>query len=134
MRKLRKRACNVENMTKLYDALLSGLYPQGRHRLRTGSKLCCLGVACEISKLGHWITDPMAYGYESYEIGDMRERYELPREVAKWLGLRGKSDEMLSLIFQPADRHGEGFISGSGMNDGDKSFAEIAEMIKKVYL
>lgn len=52
------------------DALRSGKYKQGTHRLRDGNKFCCLGVLCEIS----------GKGYNPEDGG-------LPANVMRWAGL-----------------------------------------------
>ena len=53
---------------------------QLRQTLYGRSKYCCLGVACEISKLGKWIKD-------EYEIEDYKDRLLLPKQVRTALGL-----------------------------------------------
>ena len=53
---------------------------QLRQTLYGQSKYCCLGVACEISKLGKWIED-------EYEIEDCKDRLLLPEQVRVALGL-----------------------------------------------
>ena len=39
---------------KLIRALRSGKYQQCQSSLRKGNKFCCLGVACDVSKVGYW--------------------------------------------------------------------------------
>ena len=40
------------------DALRSGRYLQGRHRMRLGNEYCCLGVFCETGVVpGQWTRD-----------------------------------------------------------------------------
>lgn len=46
---------NKEVKKAWLDALRSGKYEQARSTLNNGSGgFCCLGVLCDISKLGHW--------------------------------------------------------------------------------
>lgn len=69
------------------EALESGRYPQGREAMRVrvyddvrrpvGFRYCCLGVLCDISRLGEWNDDDEYLGRESF----------LPAEVIAWAGL-----------------------------------------------
>lgn len=94
-------------------ALRSGKYEQGRGVLRTANnQFCCLGVACDISGVGHWSDE------REYYAGDDAKYAVLPRPVMAWLGLRdtgGEFGRRDSLIDQ---------------NDGGKTFAEIADIIE----
>jgi hypothetical protein len=143
---LKKRACNVKNMTKLYNALMSGAYEQTQSRLRRGNRFCCLGVACNISGVGTWITDESSIPNHFYVVASgEREGYSLPPEVSAWLGLRGTKNNRRDLIFisLKKDEHGDvirpldsriNTYSGTAMNDSEKSFRDIAAEIKRVYL
>lgn len=42
-------------------ALRSEEYKQGRKKLKVGDRFCCLGVLCDLSKVGEWRDSP----YES---------------------------------------------------------------------
>ena len=52
-----------ENAKKLVAALRSGRYRQARTKLRKADRYCCLGVACEISKLGKWEKSYFSHSY-----------------------------------------------------------------------
>lgn len=102
-------------------ALRSGKYQQAQSRLRdndTGA-MCCLGVACEVSRLGTWTESGV------YAVGRGRENRNhvyLPEPVRRWLGLA----------------HREGAFDGkslgpnhlSSKNDSGSTFAEIADIIE----
>jgi hypothetical protein len=45
----RKAATPAERRAVWVAALRSGLWKQGRNRLRDGDKFCCLGVACDLT-------------------------------------------------------------------------------------
>lgn len=61
------------------EALESGRYPQGYGRLRTEDGYCCLGVLCDISRLGEWDPDGCYLG----------ERFVVPGRVGAWAQLSG---------------------------------------------
>jgi hypothetical protein len=89
-------------------ALESGEYAQATGRLRDGFGFCCLGVACELAMQQDII--------EEYEASDgTLANYPSVRE---WLGL--------------ADEEGcyESRSTLTDLNDGGKSFAEIAAVIR----
>jgi hypothetical protein len=107
------------------EALRSGRFVQttGALKATASDAMCCLGVACEVSKLGHWSTTP--FGVEpAYVTPVSTEKMKLPHDVQRWLGL--------------ADHWG-GFVdhkSPTGVeelyqiNDGGATFAEIADIIE----
>jgi hypothetical protein len=94
------------NAKKWVKALRSGKYKQARYRLRRDNKYCCLGVACDISKLGKW--DGTIY-LDSY--------LYLPRKVQKWLGLRSSGGEYYTNNL-------------TSFNDNNWSFKKIADIIE----
>lgn len=98
------------------EALRSGKYTQARHRLRRGDAMCCLGVACEISGLGAW-SDMGIYLVQ----GGRDSMMILPEPVKDWLGL-SRTDSAF----------GSGYDAPqlTEMNDGGKTFAEIADVIE----
>lgn len=103
---------DTELKRKWIEALRSGKYEQGADLLRSGdNKYCCLGVLCEL--VG-----------ESWEFIKARRAYVIdhdgaipcygmpPDRVTDDAGLRGHALKL------------------SSMNDGGKSFAEIADYIE----
>ena len=113
------------NRAKWVAALRSGKYEQATQALHPAKKeFCCLGVACNISQLGHWVEGHEAY---DYVIDDVPENAILPDEVANWLGV-GISASL---------KHDYNvYDSLLEMNDKGISFGEIADVIEKggIYL
>ncbi len=75
---------NKAHIKQWIRALRSGRYKQTVETLRKDDEpvaYCCLGVACNISKLGKWDGDG------EYKIGTRSYNGFLPHPVAKWLGL-----------------------------------------------
>ena len=105
---------NPELKAKWVDALRSGKYKQGRIYLNSqGHKFCCLGVLCDISKMGQWVPEH-----------DGNSRYVV----------RGNaSGPRAALPYQIEDEYGDvrqGVLID--MNDDKrKSFAEIADYIEQ---
>jgi hypothetical protein len=94
------------NAKKWIEALRSGKYEQAKDQLKKGDKFCCLGVACDISKLGEWSGNEY-----------MDNEKSLPGMVTDWLGLTS----------------GMGiFYNGclSELNDEGYSFEKIADIIE----
>ena len=106
-------------MTKLTEAqerwvvaLESGEYDQTRGRLRDEDGFCCIGVACDLSGLGKWVS---CGGWWMYTDGRREERYGLPGIVRKRLSITCSAENMLPC-----------------MNDDDgATFAEIAKWIRE---
>ena len=101
-----------EARAKWVDALRSGDYRQGRGRLRSGDRFCCLGVAADRLGGGWWDPsgDPMAYRTDDGFccIGS------LPAGLKGELGI--DDDQVLTLTH---------------MNDHDgRSFGQIADWIE----
>ena len=71
-------------------ALRSGKYKQGRNGLHNldSQTYCCLGVACEVSSLGHWST-PTIIGFSSYidKSAQQLQTICLTQEVKEFYGL-----------------------------------------------
>lgn len=115
-----------ENAQNWVEALESGEYAQGEGWLCADGAFCCLGVACDLAvKAGVEIAvdrrsvttrhgDRILTSYGRIET-------RLPRLVMDWLGLA--SDDGC-----PAD--GGYADSLMVMNDGGKTFAEIAAVIR----
>lgn len=103
-------AINVKNMKTWVKALRSGKYKQGKGQLRFDNTFCCLGVACDISKLDKW---NKKWFYSE-------EHLALPHSVRDWLGLRSKDPTVGSKCL-------------SAYNDDGKTFQEIADIIEREY-
>ena len=104
---------------KLVEALRSGDYEQGKARLKSGNKFCCLGVACDLyakherPESGWHLEDDI--GWTFLGLHDL-----LPKEVMIWLGFAtsngmGKSKSSLSLDY---------------LNDRGRSFEYISDVIE----
>ncbi len=113
-------------------ALESGKYKQGKNRLRTDDKFCCLGVLCDIYRKetgkGEWRGNIKKVFAPDKESDDSTEG-ELPCIVSDWAKLESEN---------PRIEFGGDIASISNLNDGrrqDKipvhSFKEIAKVIKK---
>lgn len=102
---------NKRVKTKWVKALRSGNYRQGRGRLREDGRFCCLGVLCDVSKLGRW---PSAVHEPSYVTrrGIPCDAF-LPVEVSEWAGV---------------NRIAQGYLVN--LNDGGNAFNEIANYIE----
>jgi hypothetical protein len=110
---------------KWIKALRSGRYKQAKRFLRVKEAkqdgYCCLGVLCNLSKLGRW--------KKTKYLGELRMSYlemtgVLPEEVQKWAGMKSEI--------------GTYFVGNtkkclSGINDFGASFEEIADFIEKHY-
>lgn len=106
-----------DNAKKWVQALRSKLYEQGQGQLKDGDGFCCLGVSCALymkEKGGKW------------EIGKdgnylfINECYVLPKDVRDWLSLKSDSG---SYYIQEVK-------TLTGLNDGGRTFDEIADIIE----
>lgn len=103
------------------DALRSGEYAQGKNVLHQGDKFCCLGVLCDLAVRQGVAVDVgskliMRYG----EIVTYDDNGSLlPDPVMEWAGLGAASPYIFS-----AQR------SLTGLNDGGRTFTEIADLIE----
>lgn len=104
-------------MKKWVKALRSGKYTQARNSLRADSvSYCCLGVLCDISKVGQWEVAGFYHCEESREYG------VLPEAVQKYAGIRHQNGT-----------HAVSKKTLTSMNDLGKSFKYIAAYIEKNY-
>jgi hypothetical protein len=109
---------NRENALKWVEALRSGKYTQGTHKLKSGVGVvrhCCLGVAAELARI---------------DVPAREEGMQAPiyRQVAEWLGLPIEPKNPMS------DFDSEAFSASKmfqNMNDLDgRSFAQIADFVE----
>ena len=118
-----------KNVKKLVTALRSGKYTQTQEHLRRGDSFCCLGVACDISKLGKWEKD---------EEGDylyLENEGTLPPDVITWLGPFWTNSGFTTTTFVNEFGHEVHSVSLMHENDINRtSFEEIADMIEWFYL
>lgn len=70
----------------LADALESGDYKQGQNSLHHGDEFCCLGVACDLAKIGEWKEYPDNPGLYYYITEHGRSGMLLPDDVKKYYG------------------------------------------------
>ncbi len=122
-----------EAESKLVEALRSGKYQQGRQVLRnsflhTSDKFyCCLGVACEISGLGHWEIRSIGDSF----VEETDSRTSLTLNVRKWLHWSHEG----GLVIHPVTR--DVLMSADGgpitlmrLNDSEFTFPQIADIIQ----
>jgi hypothetical protein len=113
---------NKENIRAWVQALRSGDFTQGRNRLRTEDKFCCLGVACELHRKlrpgGAWLEN--GHGVLTYLGGDSI----MPSQVVAWLGLEKGNDNPIM----------QGKQSLAEYNDQGATFPEIADLIEREWL
>jgi len=125
------------------EALESGRYRQGTGQLRVANtfgetlRMCCLGVACEVSGLGRWEPDTDNYVVDGAprdelngDLADHGGRYVagtyLPLAVAEHYGVDDYNPEFV-------DRYGAPRWA-TDLNDVDgATFAEIAAAIRRTY-
>lgn len=106
-----------ELKTKWVEALRSGEYTQGKHRLRTkDNDFCCLGVLCDIVDPSGWEMSVLSdcYEYENY-VGT------LPMAFAQ--------DIDFPLVVQKGMTNFEAILQN--MNDSGVPFSEIADYIEE---
>ena len=97
------------------EALRSGKYQQAQGMLRDNGAYCCLGVVCELSKLGKWDDD-------RYVVGKWRLNGELETPVREWIGLYCDAG-----TYDPAEAN----ASLAEQNDTGATFSEIADLIEQ---
>lgn len=100
------------------EVLESGEYRQGRKRLKSEDRYCCLGVACELYM---HVTGKSLKGTAFYDEEGTQALVENLRVVRDWLGLR--------------DGMGRFFLGGDStlltrLNDTGTTFKEIAALIR----
>lgn len=109
----------TEAEQRLIDALRSGEYKQGTGYLERGGRLCCLGVACRVSR-----TELPISGGATIMFGVEEVQAYLPEVVQTELGWsteRGELNFVDRLKYE---------ITLDELNDEDFSFNQIADIIE----
>jgi hypothetical protein len=101
---------------ELVAALRSGKYQQTTGRLKSNTGFCCLGVACDISKIGKWTSEN-----EYSVVGFMRADGILPDPVKNYFGFDGNSGQVTNDVRKCL----------SDMNDNGATFTQIADFIEQ---
>lgn len=111
----KKYKLEKEFATKWIAALRGGKYKQGQTQLKEGNTYCCLGVACKIVSPKCHLRNAQFIQLDNIE--DMSVSREVYKSIPELL--RGGGGENLFV------RH------VSEMNDGGKTFDDIADWIEK---
>lgn len=109
---------------KWVKALRSGKYKQTTGRLNRIGNYCCLGVLCDISKLGTWVQPQNNIGWLEYKSTDEFDAAVfLPDSVQKLTGM-----------YSICGSDNKSKLSLMDLNDEKKwSFKKIAAYIEKNY-
>ena len=114
-------------------ALRSGEYKQGKDYLCKDGQYCCLGVACEIAPKFGVVFDEIIKRDGVVFFGD--DHKEAPHKVYRQLGLKGSLGELYDSFASTTVAvklpTGETGAALSEMNDGNMTFAAIADYIEK---
>lgn len=121
---------------ELIKALRSGEFKQIKNCLHTSEGYCCLGVACEISKLGNWSyqfynedTDDYNYTPEPANHNDEATYLDVSSEIlpikVQWR--LNWSDEAGILEFVDLNK---GRMNLTILNDNGFTFDQIADVIE----
>jgi hypothetical protein len=117
---------NKANMRKWVAALRSGDYLQTQGALHKDDGYCCLGVVCEISKLGEWVRaefhEVVEDPHYTYQIGYEAEHTHLPEPVREWLGVNSPNPLIKGNLHSIAANDSQGL-----------SFNEIADLLEDYY-
>jgi hypothetical protein len=107
-----------DNAKKWVASLRSGKRKQTKGRLRDEDGFCCLGDACEVA-----MENGIALEVQQDDSGYLYDQQAcvLPDVVRYWLGLRLDGGEYGS----------NNNMSLMRLNDGGKTFAEIADIIER---
>lgn len=113
---------------KWADALESGEYDQGKHALHARrNEFCCLGVLCDISKLGDWESGFNANGYvPKRHTAGLGGALVLPDFVQAWSGLTSNKGEFTGAVNDES-------LTLTRLNDRGVPFTKIAKYIRKYY-
>ena len=115
---------NKKRIRKLVAALRSGKYRQTRGRLKGKRGYCCLGVACEISKLGEF--DEVGSYVTGLSWRDCSTE-TLPDSVIEYYGFVNSCPVLKTRTGKESD--------AVSMNDGGhNNFYDIADAFERTYL
>lgn len=106
------------------EALRSGQYQQGTGALRAeGGGYCCLGVLCDLSKLGTWSGTRYCTTTEPWT-------YVLPSEVRLWAGMYTNEADLGKgeVPYRMAENE---IYTLAAANDKGFTFTEIADYIER---
>ncbi len=118
---------------KWVKALRSGKYAQGQGTLNSDGRYCCLGVLCDISKVGEWAE--LSNGTKLYVDPDKSTSHAYPTpSVQKWAGLASYRGDHVT-------KSGEGrtlanYNDGAYLLNGVErpaTFNEVADWIERNY-
>lgn len=119
---------------ELVAALRSGKYAQTTGRLKDiDGGYCCLGVACDISKVGKWASENETIAGTYYLDCDT----DLPLKVREYFGFHSASGLIANLTedIEIIDEDDEdNIIVGDNLidlNDNGATFNQIADIIEK---
>lgn len=135
-------AQQAQHRARWLAALRSGQYRQGENLLRQSDWLeelpdawCCLGVACDVSGLGHWAPQgPSPRGYAYVVDDDDHSQTDLPHAVREWLGLddgAGTLTDHCQPAWAGSDPHHPPLSLASINDDGAFNFDQIAGIIER---
>lgn len=119
---------DLRKAVELAEALKSGKFRQGTGALRKGDTRCCLGVACEISKVSKWHQIGASDDNEFFYID---EKNIMPLAVSEYFGFHtcdaSRKDRKPIII--------EGLLVASLWlaNDNGATFEQIAYYILENY-
>jgi len=106
---------------KWLKALRGGKYEQATGSLRNGDKFCCLGVLCDIHRIG----GGGRWSIGAYVLKNGHEDYAgLPDEVAEWAGLVGAFAQLPTECTSKKDL-------AAANDQGGRSFKQIANLIER---
>lgn len=121
------------------EALRDPTRKQAQGLLNNGRGMCCLGVACDISGFGEWVSTESgkALGFK-YSPVHYAEDKGLPTQVATWLGLplgpaaHPENPRIPGLLVRDtfSALEGDDVISLAQLNDSGFTFAQIADVIE----
>lgn len=118
-------------------ALRSGEFGQTKERLKDDVGHCCLGVLCTLApkEVGEFrgqafhfkienddYSDECPDSPDNQPLVDIKEEGELPSTVQEWSGMYGSVGEFKGKM--------KGHTSLAELNDGGKTFLEIADLIE----
>jgi hypothetical protein len=121
-----------DNVKIWLRALRSGDFKQGTYSLKNLAGFCCLGVACEVSKVGKFAT--IRKGVATYVTSDKDNNYthstgSLPLSVREFYGIKN-----LTINLDSADTRkiSARIVTLQTLNDYHQlTFLEIADMVEK---